>query len=259
MTSSPSPSGGAAQPSFDRCAARYDELRPVDDNWWELYDTIVRLGALRGARILEIGCGTGRLAHALDERELARVWAVDASAAMVERARSLGVNARVARAEALPFKAGWFDAAVLRMVVHLVDRPRAFAEVARILAPGGRVVVATEDPARFDEVWFARWFPSVPELEQTRFPSEDALRAELAAAGLEDVRVERLAQERTLTREQALEILRSKAYSTFELLPPAEYESGLARAEAEQPEPLAYRFHWLVAVATRSSPTRAPS
>jgi SAM-dependent methyltransferase len=250
MTSSPSPSG-AVQPSFDRCAARYDELRPVDENWWELYDTIVRAGALRGARILEIGCGTGRLAHALEERELARVWAVDASAAMVERAKGLGVNARVARAEALPFKAGWFDAAVLRMVVHLVDRPRAFAEAARILAPGGRVVVASEDPARFDEVRFAHWFPSVPELERSRFPSEQALRAQLAAAGLADVRIERLAQERTLTREQALEILRSKAYSTFELLPPDEYEGGLARAEAEQPELLAYRFHWLVAVATR--------
>src|SRR5262245_19418501 len=107
-----------ASTGFDRCAARYDELRPVDANWWQLFDRLVELGELRGARVLEVGCGTGRLADALAERALARVWAVDASAEMVARAKELGVNARVARAEALPFTRGWFDAAVMRMSLH---------------------------------------------------------------------------------------------------------------------------------------------
>ena len=137
MTSSASRRTDA--PSFDRCAARYDELRPVDANWWELYERIAAAGELRGRRALEVGCGTGRLSAALAERALARVWAVDASAAMVERARALGVNARVARAEALPFKAGAFGAVVMRMVVHLLERPRALAEAARVLRPGGRL------------------------------------------------------------------------------------------------------------------------
>ena len=209
--------------------------------------------------MLEIGCGTGRLSAALQDREIARVWAVDASSEMVERAKSLHVNARLARAEALPFKRGWFDAAVLRMVVHLLDRPRAFAEAARILSPAGRLVIATEDPPSFDEVWFARWFPSVGELDRNRFPDEAALRAELADAGFPDVRVERLEQAREVTREQALDIIRSKAYSTFELLPPEEYALGLARAEAELPERLEYRFHWLVAVARRVATAPASS
>src|SRR5215210_2782031 len=169
MTSSPSPES-RADPDFDRRAARYDELRPVDANWWQVFERIVELGELRGRRVLEVGCGTGRLARALEERELARVWAVDASAEMVAQAKNVGVNARVARAEALPFKRGWFDAVVLRMVAHLVDRRRAFAEAARVLTADGRLVVATEDPAHFDDVWFARWFPSVPALERTRFP-----------------------------------------------------------------------------------------
>ena len=50
---------------------------------------------------------------------------------------------------------------------------------------------------------------------------------------------------------QALEILRSQAYSTFELLPRDEYEAGLARAEAGLPDPLNYQFDWLLAVASR--------
>jgi ubiquinone/menaquinone biosynthesis C-methylase UbiE len=257
MTSSASRRTDA--PSFDRCAARYDELRPIDANWWELYDRILAAGELRGRRVLEVGCGTGRLAAALAERALARVWAVDASAAMVERARALGVNARVARAEALPFKAGSFGAVVMRMVVHLLERPRALAEAARVLAPGGALVVASEDPDSFDEVWFARFFPSVPALERSRFPSAAALAAELADAGLPDVQVERFAQARTITRAQALDVIASKAYSTFDLLPAAEFEDGLAAAAAGLPAELAYRFHWLVVSARRADASRTPA
>ena len=237
--------GGA--PGFDRRAARYEELRPVDDNWWEVYAALVRLGGLAGARVLDVGCGTGRLAAALAERAGARVLALDVSSAMVEQARRRGVNARVGRAEALPFKPGWFDAVVARMVIHLIDRPRAFAQAARVLAPGGRLVIATENPTGFDDVWFARFFPSVPEIERRRFPSEAALEAELAAAGFGSPRIESLRQHRSISRDQALDIIRSRAFSTFDLLDPEEYDAGLARAEAELGDRLDYHFDWLLA------------
>ena len=239
--------------SFDRLAGRYDELRPVDEHWWEVFDAIVRLGELRGKRVLEVGCGTGRLSEALEARAHARAWAVDASAAMVERAKALGVNARVARAEALPFKPGWFDAVVFRMAAHVVDRPRAFAEAARVLGPGGVVVVATEDPDGFEGVWFTPFFPSAVVIERERFPDEAALRADLAAAGFDGgaVAVERLTQRHSIERDRALDILRTKAYSTFELLPPAEYDAGLAAAEASLPATTAYDYHWLFATAAR--------
>ncbi len=237
--------------AFDGRAARYEELRPVDANWWEVFEALVRLGELRGERVLEVGCGTGRLSEALEQRERARVWALDASPAMVERAKALGVNARVARAEALPFKPGWFDAVVMRMVLHLTDRPRAFAQAARVLGPEGRLAIATEDPASFDRVWFARYFPSVPAIDRARFPDADTLREELAAAGLPSVRIERLSQRREQSREKALDVIRAKAFSTFDLIPADEYATGLARAEAELPESFEYSFDWLLAVATR--------
>ena len=46
---------------------------------------------------------------------------------------------KVAPAEQLPFKDGWFERALMWLVVHLVDRPRAFGEAARVLAPDGRL------------------------------------------------------------------------------------------------------------------------
>jgi SAM-dependent methyltransferase len=172
---------------------------------------------------------------------------------MVARAKELGVNARVARGEALPFKRGWFDAVVLRMSVHLLDRTRAFAEAARVLAPGGRIVIASEDPEHFDTIWFARFFPSVPALDRGRFPGAGALRRELTAAGFGEPRVERLDQRRSIDRAHALDVIRSRAYSTFELLPPDEYAHGLERAETELPARLEYGFHWLLVTAVRDA------
>jgi ubiquinone/menaquinone biosynthesis C-methylase UbiE len=170
---------------------------------------------------------------------------------MAARARELGVNVRVARAEALPFKAEWFERGVLRMVIHLLDRPPAFAEVARVVRRGGRVVIASSDPDTVEAHWLARFYPSLAAIERARFPGEETLRTELQEAGFATVACSRLALERTMTKQHALETIRAKIYSTYDLLPPDEYAAGLARAESELPETFRHRFHWLFAVATK--------
>lgn len=243
MSSSASRSTGG---HFDALAPRYDELRPVDESWWRVFDAIVELGDLRGHRIVEIGAGTARLAAALAERAHARVWAVDASPEMVKHAKALGVNARVATAESLPFKRGWFDRAVSRMSVHLFDRPRAFAEVRRVLAPGGAAIVATTDPAQFGAGWIDPFFPSAAAVDAARFPNADELERDLTGAGFASVRIERLAIHNTLRRDRVLEAIRGMAFSTFALIPREEYEDGLARAEAELPDEIASVHRWLL-------------
>ncbi|MDX6511600.1 MAG: hypothetical protein QOE36_1104, partial [Gaiellaceae bacterium] len=95
---------------------------------------LVREGDLRGRRVLDAGCGTGTLSAALAERAAAKVWGVDAEPRMLEVARSrvpAGVGVREGSLEALPFRDGWFERAVARLVLHLVDRRRAFAELRR--------------------------------------------------------------------------------------------------------------------------------
>jgi ubiquinone/menaquinone biosynthesis C-methylase UbiE len=242
-----------ATPDFGPLAETYDRLRPQDDNWWELMELLAEAGDLAGRRVLDVGCGTGALARALAERG-ARVWGVDPSEEMLTVARSQvrrGVGLKAGRAEALPFKDAWFERAVLRLVVHLVDRCRALPELARVLAPGGRVVVATFDPSHFAGFWLNRFLPSLERIDRERYPEPRVLGDELEAAGFHGVRHELLIQTQALPRAEALARIRGRYISTLQLVPRDELASGTERAEAELPELVPVELRWAVVAADR--------
>jgi len=100
--------------------------------------------AAQPARVLEVGCGWGELAAWIARDTGAVVVATDLSPRMVELARELGVDAQVADVQELPFPDASFDVVVAAwMLYHVPDLERAFAEIARVLRPGGRLVCAT--------------------------------------------------------------------------------------------------------------------
>jgi SAM-dependent methyltransferase len=108
-----------------------------------------------GARVLETGCGTCRDTVQLASRA-ARVVATDRSADMIRGGRAAmadsvhveRVRFCVSDATALPFKAGVFDAAYHFGGLNLFsDIRRSLAEMARVVKPGGRVVVGDEGVA----------------------------------------------------------------------------------------------------------------
>lgn len=107
--------------------------------------TLIResLAPLAGKRVVDIGCGAGTLARRLVEAG-ARVTGIDPGAAALARARAAVPEARfeAATGEALPFPDASFDGAVmLNSLHHVPDPAAALAEAARVLAPGGLLVV----------------------------------------------------------------------------------------------------------------------
>ena len=134
-----------SQEFFASSAGQWDRLRD------ELFGDRFHLAALAAFAedtwtIGDLGCGTGRASEAIAPF-VARVIAVDASAAMLQAAKKRlrpfdNVDLRRGDLEALPMDDALLDAATLMLVLHHVTEPaRALAEVARVLKPGGRLIL----------------------------------------------------------------------------------------------------------------------
>ena len=89
----------------------------------------------------DAGCGSGQLSTLLPAR-FARVIATDPSAHQIAQARAHpGVEYRQASAEASGLEAGSVDLAVAAQAAHWFDLPRYYAEVRRVVRPGGLVAL----------------------------------------------------------------------------------------------------------------------
>jgi arsenite methyltransferase len=126
-------------------ARTYDRL---SDQQFEGGQRLARLLHLvRGDRVLDIGCGTGRLAEWMASQFGPEVVGIDPLPERVAlaRARAPGLRFEVGRAEDLgAVPAGSFDAVCVSAAFHWIEgKPRAVAEMARVLCQGGRLGLTT--------------------------------------------------------------------------------------------------------------------
>ena len=202
---------------FDRIAGFYDVMNSVmtaglHHRWRERAADLAAL--VPGGRALDVATGTGDLALALARRVApgGEVVGSDFSEGMLDRARAkagagAGVRWEWGDALALDHPAASFDAVTVGFGArNFSDLARGLGEMARVVRPGGRVVVLeittpTRPPlSTFFAVWFDRLVPFVgrfaadPEAytylpkSVKRFPGPEALADLMAGAGLRDVR-----------------------------------------------------------------------
>ncbi|MGE0253302.1 MAG: ArsR/SmtB family transcription factor [Alphaproteobacteria bacterium] len=150
----------AAEAYFRRNAGDWDRLRSLHIDEAEVERAVAGLVPARGVRrLLDIGTGTGRMLHLLSG-QAAELVGLDNSREMLAVARASldreGLRNGVLRQGdmyRLPWEDGAFDVAVLHMVLHYAVEPEAaIAEAARVLAPGGRLVVADFAPHALEEL-----------------------------------------------------------------------------------------------------------
>jgi demethylmenaquinone methyltransferase / 2-methoxy-6-polyprenyl-1,4-benzoquinol methylase len=212
------PSGSLDEPQvramFDRIAGLYDRMNTVmtaglHHEWRR---RAVELAAVApGDRALDVATGTGDLALELANRvgPTGEVVGIDFSEKMLELARAKA-EARVrfesGNALALPYPNDAFDAATVGFGArNFSDLERGLGEMARVVRPGGRVVVLEITTPRrpplstFFQIWFDRIVPAIGQIVDSqaysylpssvrRFPGPDELAAVMSRSGLRDIR-----------------------------------------------------------------------
>ena len=199
---------------FDRIARVYDPINSVmtaglHQRWRERAADMAELRP--GGRALDVATGTGDLAVALAERvgPSGEVVGSDFSERMLELARQKAPSLRFETANALdlPYEDDSFDAATVGFGArNFADLPRGLTEMARVVRPGGRVVVLeittpTRPPLSwFFRLWFDRLVPLIGRVagdpdaysylpnSVRRFPDARGLAAAMTAVGLVEVR-----------------------------------------------------------------------
>ena len=158
-----------------------------------------------GSVVLDVATGPGYAAGLAAARGASAVG-VDLSAEMLELAASLQPAVRFvqAQADALPFEAGSFDAAVSNFLMpHVADLPAVVTELARVVRAGGRVALTTWDPE--PETYLSALLAAIAEAGATppadlppgpaffQYSADEEFLALLRGAGLSDAAVEPLA------------------------------------------------------------------
>jgi demethylmenaquinone methyltransferase/2-methoxy-6-polyprenyl-1,4-benzoquinol methylase len=199
---------------FDRIASFYDLMNSVmtaglHHRWRSRAADMAAVGP--GDRVLDVATGTGDLAVELARRVQpgGEVIGSDFSEEMLVHARRKAPDLRFEWGNALelPYPDGQFAAATVGFGArNFSDLDRGLQEMARVVRPGGRVVVLEITTPRrpplstFYRVWFDRVVPLIGRLtgesvaysylpsSVKRFPSPEGLAASMAGAGLQDIR-----------------------------------------------------------------------
>jgi demethylmenaquinone methyltransferase / 2-methoxy-6-polyprenyl-1,4-benzoquinol methylase len=205
---------GQVRAMFDRIARVYDLMNSVmtaglHHRWRARAADLAELRP--GDRAVDVASGTGDLAIELARRvgPSGTVVGSDFSEPMLDVARrkSAAVRWEWANALELPYPDDGFDAATVGFGArNFSDLDRGLAEMARVVRPGGRVVVLEITVPRrpplstFFSIWFDRIVPALGKVagdpdayaylpsSVKRFPGPEALAARMHAAGLDDVR-----------------------------------------------------------------------
>lgn len=186
---------------------------------------------------IDLGSGTGRFTPALAEVFGGPIHGVEPSARMRETAEAQAGHPQVrylaGEAAAVPVPDQTADFVLMFMSFHHVpDRVAAAAEIARVLKPGGRLLLRSTFKERIPDHWWRGFFPRSHAVEEAMFPSTDQARAIFEDAGFSTVGVVRPDIPFEGDIREAVEKLRLRAVSVFEHMTEQELAEGFANLDA---------------------------
>jgi len=184
---------------------------------------------------LDVGSGTGRFTPALAQA-FGAVTGIEPSARMREIAQAQASHADVRYvagcAEHMPVPSASADYALMFLSWHHVqDKPRAACELARVVRPGGRVLLRSQFSDHMPRLWWLEYFPRGHEADASMYQPLDEVIDTFEPAGWRVAHFGTITELSSGTRGERLELLRLRTYSTFACFTPDELEVGFRRLE----------------------------
>lgn len=183
---------------------------------------------------LDVGSGTGRFTPTLADA-FGPVTGVEPSDRMREIAELTlaqspqpGVRYLAGSAEAIPVASGSADYALMFLSwPHVQDKPRAVHELARVLRPGGRLLLRSQFSDHLPDLWWLKPFPRSDEVHALPFEPLHEVIAMFTSAGWRVVSFGTVLEPSPGTRGEMLERLRLRTFSVFGHFTAEEQETGL--------------------------------
>jgi ubiquinone/menaquinone biosynthesis C-methylase UbiE len=245
-----------ARIDYDRAAPDYDAARAMPLDAMSGWRDAVAPHVAAGARVLDLGSGTGVFADAFARWFDVDVVAVEPSGAMRAAAASQRAHPRVAyaggTAVAIPLRDGVCNAAWLSTMIHHVpDLPLCAREVRRVTRAGSPVLIRSSFPGRHEHITLFRYFPGAARVAAT-FPTVEATVAAFEAAGFAFESLGPVPQVSSPSLAAFADGVRSRRTADTTLAPLSEDEiaAGLraldADAAASPPAPVVDRLDLLI-------------
>jgi ubiquinone/menaquinone biosynthesis C-methylase UbiE len=233
--------GPLVEISYDeKISSVYDEAQPISHEtlglWMERFK--YHAGDKRPQAVLDLGCGTGQFAPALADTFGGPVFAVEPSAHMRAIAERLRPHPKVSyydgSAERILLPDETCDLVLMFQVLqHIADREAAAMEIARVLRPGGHLLVKSRFVGEPTPRAWARYFPRAYDIEERSLLSVGETVEMFAPAGLEFISLDRFQTNLCESFRSYLDRIRLRAISSFRDLTEEEFAAGIASMEAD--------------------------
>jgi SAM-dependent methyltransferase len=224
---------------YSKIAPSYDKGRALSDKnidlWLGLVSRYARLQD--GARVLDLGCGTGRFAIPMARRFGYRVTGADSSGEMLARAQEKDTDGLVhwdrQDAQNLTYDDGVFDIVFMSHLLHHLISPIAvLKECRRVLTESGVVANRYGSIEQIRDDVEHRFFPEALAFDEKRTPCANQVERWMKEAGFSTVVTVDVVQQTFETAEARLTAARVKSISVLTLISPEAYHRGLQNLSA---------------------------
>lgn len=219
---------------YSKIAPSYDRGRSLSEQnialWLDIMAKYARAPA--GARLLDLGCGTGRFAIPIATKLHFNVTGADSSKEMLAKAREKDAAGRVKwdleDAQSLTYPDESYDIVFMSHLLHHVSEPgRVILECRRVLTSGGAIMIRYADFAQIRNDVEHTLFPETIAIDEARLISIEKIENWLTDASFSSVVSEEVIQRTFATGKAHLEAAMLKNTSTLTMISPQAFAEGI--------------------------------